>query len=793
MRTRRSQPRTNRGLHRTARQSGAGGVLAATVTVILLTLVLVPQGPSWALGPRDTNDGFDSAVQVINHTQTSPKFMGLPDNPQDYYWIELGRGQALEAFMIILQNSTKGYDYNDPGKVNFDLEAYGPLDHTKPLDWSRTWDQFETLSIVAAAAGKYHFRIYQFNGSGNYNFMVTVYNPPTVSDGGVYSGYLKQASDHATDWYRVYLKGGDPAGTVDASLSFDPNANLDLNIADLWAKNMMYYVNVSWTVNSGTEAAYGAASYTGYYYIKVYAYHGYSNYQLRIHLGQAPADGDNEPAHARLLDYNTSWMDHVDQAMDKYDWFQVHAQPLENISLHLTLLNGWHDIFSLFLLDADLNVITEKTNYIFTPHHGTGVDDQFWDIVDGGAYYIVVTAKVALGASPDDLSDSNAAADYRLVVNMSKHPPKPPNTAPTVRPGHEGQNVSMLEDSSYHVNLNDWFQPNDGDQLSFSVKVLDGQLTASADMSGLMTLIPGRHWYGTGHLNITATDPGGLKAYLNVRVDVLKTVFPPFIESYGPARNARLFEGKAQVFWVNATDMDSPVLFHNWSVDGKDQQRTVPNLTYTPDYGTAGPHTIVARVSDGQKDVTWEWDVTVAHTNRPPVIVSVLPVNGTVLEDGKKVHLSSVQSDPDNDRLNYEWSEGLQVLASGPGNRSDINQSFSAGSHTVVLTVSDPSGALDKTRINFTVKTKAASLDWVVYAVGALVAVLVAMAIYAFGRTRRKVDKARWDKEVEKELGRPKGKKGKKKMAEDEDEVDEDLEKELKAERKRRTKKRKTK
>ena len=130
----------------------------------LLTLVLVPQGPSWALGPRDTNDGFDSAVQVINHTQTSPKFMGLPDNPQDYYWIELGRGQALEAFMIILQNSTKGYDYNDPGKVNFDLEAYGPLDHTKPLDWSRTWDQFETLSIVAA--GKASFAISYGLGQG---------------------------------------------------------------------------------------------------------------------------------------------------------------------------------------------------------------------------------------------------------------------------------------------------------------------------------------------------------------------------------------------------------------------------------------------------------------------------------------------------------------------------------------------------------------------------------------------------------------------------------------------------
>lgn len=725
-----------------------------------ILLALVPQGPSLAQGPRDGNESFDTAVQLVNHTQIPPTYMGLPGNTQDYYWIELSRGQALEAFMIILQNGTSGYDFNDPGKVNFDLEIYGPQDHAKPLNWSRTRDQFETVSIVAPMAGRYYFRVYLFNGTGSYNLMVTLYTPTSVIDGGVYNGYVKQSSDHATDWYKVYLKGGDPAQTVSANLSFTASGNLDLNLQDLWAKNMLYYVNVSWGMASTAERAYGVASYTGFYYIKVYAFYGWSDYTLKVDLGHASTDNDNDPAHARLLEYNTTWSDHVDQSRDKYDWFQVRAQPQENITLGLKLQNGWHDIFSLFLLDADLNVITEKTNYVFTPAKGTVADIQYWDIVDGGAYYIVVTAKVALASNPDDLSDANAAADYRLVVNMSKHPPKPPNKAPTVRTGHENQAVSMLEDSSYHGNLNDWFQSNDGDQLSYTVKVVDGELTASADSSGLMTLIPVMDWYGTAHLNVTASDPGGLKAYLNVRVEVLKRAHPPVIEAYGPARNAKLPEGKPQTFYVNATDKDSTVLFYNWSLDGADLSRPVRDFVYTPAYGSAGPHTVVAKVTDGMNLVTWEWDVTVTHTNRGPTIVSVLPKNGTSFDEGKKVHLASVSTDPDQDRLTYEWREGLQIVASGAGNSSDVDQGFSTGTHILVLTVSDPSGALATTEVTFKVRPKGLGADWIVYAVGAMVAALVAVAIFLFSRRRSRVDKRRWDREVERELGRT-GRKGK--------------------------------
>lgn len=755
----------------------------------VLLLSCVPITASGAAS-RDTNNSFDTAVHLQNGIQISPEYLGIPDDPQDYFWIEVTKGQALEASLIILHNGSKGYDFSDPGKVNFELELYGPQDHNKTLAYSKTTDQFETVSVLTVVDGKYYFKIYAVNGTGDYVFRVVVYTPQTVVDGGVYSGYLKQDSDNDTFWYRIYLKGGDPSQTVLVNMSHDTTGGLDLYLEDLWSDKMPYYVNLSIDLTKRPDSVYGVASYTGYYYIQVHAFSGNANYQIRVRLGSAATDNNNDKDHAFLLNYNTTWTDHVNQATDKYDYFQVDLGPQENVSLHMTLLNGWHDIFSLFLLDVDLNIITEKTNYVFTPTHHTVVDDQYWDVVDGGVYFVVVMAKVALATNPDDLSDATAAADYRLQVNMSKHPLKPVNKAPTVKAGFENLTIQFNEDSSKHMNLNDVFQANDGDQLNFSAKVVDGSLTVSVDMSGLLTIIPGNGWFGTGHLNLTAKDPDGLKAILVAKVVVVHIDPPPVVTDCNPARNAQVGEGKAQIFNVTATDMDDKVLFFNWSVDGKDQGWTSPNFTYTPAYGSAGQHLVLERISDTKNNVTWDWTITVTHTNRPPALISVLPKNGTAFTEGKKVRFSATMQDPDKDIVSYEWREGLQVLEKGSGNRTDFNKSFAKGKHTVKLTVSDPTGGVVTTMINFTVLPKPFELDMgtVAVVVFVVVLVIVVLAVLYYVRTPRKVDKRAWDKDVEKKLGPTGSSKRKKAKAiedEEDEDLDEDIDKEVAAEKKR--------
>jgi hypothetical protein len=793
---RRYLARRNRGYIETFGRSkggwGGGSLARSVLAVTLILLLLVPCSNKSVSGAssRDSNNSFDTAVRVVNGIQIAPEYLGIPDDPQDYYWIEVTKGQALEASLIILQNGTKGYDFTDPDKVNFELEVYGPLDQTKSLESSKTTDQFETVSILAVVDGKYYFKIYAVNGTGDYVFRVVIYTPQTVTDNGVYSGYLKHDSDNDTYWYRIYLKGGDPSQTVLVNMSHDTTGGLDLYLEEMWSDKMPYFVNISLDLTKRPDSVYGVASYTGYYYIQVHAFSGYGNYQIRVRLGSMATDNNNDKNHAILLNYNTTWTDHVNQATDKYDYFQVNLGPQENISLHLTLLNGWHDIFSLFLLDVDLNIITEKTNYVFTPTHHTVADDQYWNIVDGGVYFVVVMAKVALAANPDDLSDATAAADYRLQVNMSKHPPKPLNKAPTIKAGFENLTIQFDQDSSKHMNLNDVFQSNDGDQLNFTAKVVDGPLTTSADMGGLLTIIPGNGWFGTGHLNLTARDPEGLKAVLIAKVVVVHVDAPPVVTDCNPARNAQIGEGKTQIFNVSVTDKDDTVLFFNWSVDGKDQNWTGPDFTYRPAYGSAGQHLIVERVSDTKNNITWDWTITVTHTNRPPVLVLIGPKNGTATTEGKKVHFTATMEDPDKDVMTYEWREGLQVLDKGTGARTDFNQSFSQGRHTVKLTVSDPSGGTVTTTINFTVQPKPIGSDLGTYVpiVIVVIIVLAMLAVFFYLRSPRKVDKRAWDEKIDKKLSSSGKKKGKtaKVVAEQADEaLDEDIDKEIAAEKMR--------
>jgi hypothetical protein len=217
---------------------------------------------------------------------------------------------------------------------------------------------------------------------------------------------------------------------------------------------------------------------------------------------------------------------------------------------------------------------------------------------------------------------------------------------------------------------------------------------------------------------------------------------------------------------------------------------TGPNFEYKPAFGSAGQHLIVERISDTKNNVTWDWTITVTHTNRPPILINVGPKNGSTYTEGKKVHFTATMQDPDKDTMTYEWREGLELLNKGSGTVSDFNRSFSQGRHTVKLTVSDPTGGGATTTINFTVQPKPFGADLGTYAaiVIIIVIVIVVLAVLFYLKTPKKVDKRSWDKEVEKKLtrsGKNKRKKAKAVEEEDDEALDSDVDKEVEAERKR--------
>jgi hypothetical protein len=783
------------------------------LTLLLCTVLLLSLAPAMAgdTGPRqDGNDTFATADEAKNDEQVLGELHAVSD-PDDYFWIQASKGQVVDAHNIALD-----YNWSDPDDVDFDLEIYGPLDQDTPVANDRTKDQIELATWLVGVTGRYYIRLHAVSGNGSYAFTVKVYDPEELIDNEVVTNkYLKQNSNRDTDWYKFNLDGGNPAEAVKIVMTHDDTANMDLFLVDLWSEKP-YYLNLSWWMGPPKEEVYGVAAYTGSYYLKVQAWSGWGDYQLDIDIDEAPTDGINWRETARFLEYNTTWTDRVDMGVDKYDFFEVRLQPGEEVMVDLTLMDTWDDIYSVFVLDHDLNIILEKTNYIFEPQHDTGKRIQFTAAnISGGVYYVVVMAKVAL-ENPDDLSDGTAAADYTIVINMSKHAVRPPNRAPKVRPGQEDLSIEMMEDEVRYLDLNNVFEDPDGDKLAFTAMASSVDVSVSVDMSGTVTVLPKPNWHGAVDVNFTAKDPAGLEAWLVVNVTVKSLPEPPQVYDYGPMTVMSMDEGGSQEFYVKVMDEDSPVVWFNWSLDGASLHRTVSNFTYKPDYDDASIHVIEVEITDGLATVVWDWDVTVNNTNRLPVVTVLSPENGTKFKEGEKVNLKASVVDPDDDPFSYEWREGLQVIGKGTDTQPDINHSFPPGKHTVRLSVVDGEGGVTSRQVEFKVTKEEEGPNWGYWLVGLLVAVIVVWILYAVLSPSKRTDEDELDEAIDEEIKRErkrrkgkkrakagkkkKGKKGRKKRKKKskkrkhafEEGLEEQIEKEVEEERRRRKRSKKS-
>ncbi|MCU0799784.1 MAG: PKD domain-containing protein [Candidatus Thermoplasmatota archaeon] len=82
-------------------------------------------------------------------------------------------------------------------------------------------------------------------------------------------------------------------------------------------------------------------------------------------------------------------------------------------------------------------------------------------------------------------------------------------------------------------------------------------------------------------------------------------------------------------------------------------------------------------------------DIVIERPNHPPVAVISSPLNGSVFLQGEVIRfLSNGSYDPDQDPLDYLWSEvgALEPLSIGPG----FERAFTTGTHNVTFWVMDP-------------------------------------------------------------------------------------------------------
>jgi hypothetical protein len=161
-------------------------------------------------------------------------------------------------------------------------------------------------------------------------------------------------------------------------------------------------------------------------------------------------------------------------------------------------------------------------------------------------------------------------------------------------------------------------------------------------------------------------------------------------------------ENTTAMFSIKARTPDGDQLTYAWYVDDKPvPKETGTAFKYAADFEDAGVREVKAEVSDGKLSVFHKWSVTVTDVNRPPVAVISSPKDDDEFLTTDNITFSAKGStDPDKDKLTFEWYEGPMKLGTG----ETLKVKLPVGHQTVELRVSDGREGLTTTEVQIIVR-----------------------------------------------------------------------------------------
>ncbi len=143
-------------------------------------------------------------------------------------------------------------------------------------------------------------------------------------------------------------------------------------------------------------------------------------------------------------------------------------------------------------------------------------------------------------------------------------------------------------------------------------------------------------------------------------------------------------------------------------------------------------HLLEVRVTDGEDTMWFNVTVRVTNVNDAPVIVSVLPENGSGHQKGESIRFLAVATDEDGDELTYTWRDGGKVI--GEGAELD-HDGLPVGERTITLEVSD--GTASATRsLTVVVHQEEETATLALWLLLLVVLVVVGVAAYAIYNRR---------------------------------------------------------
>jgi hypothetical protein len=214
----------------------------------------------------------------------------------------------------------------------------------------------------------------------------------------------------------------------------------------------------------------------------------------------------------------------------------------------------------------------------------------------------------------------------------------------------------------------------------------------AADGNGLIEFTPGQSLVGDHTVTYTVRDRAGAQVTITVLWTIDDVNDPPEVTTELTG-DVEALEDEQFTLDLEAVDPENNLLVWADDSDLFDIDAFTGRIVLTPTQADVGTHSVTVTVDDGLLSVAVTFDLVVINVNDAPTIVSVEPVSGTQVKDGK-VTFKATASDEDGDTLTFTWKEGEEVLATGSEPES---VKLGSGKHTITLVVDDGTTSVTET------------------------------------------------------------------------------------------------
>lgn len=331
------------------------------------------------------------------------------------------------------------------------------------------------------------------------------------------------------------------------------------------------------------------------------------------------------------------------------------------------LLEGSSQTFNIIVTDTtdyspsiywylDGNLVSTSTSFVFETNYSSA-----------GFYNLTVNVTG---------SEGNATKNWFAEVRDLNRPP-----ITTRSPVTDNITINETTNVIFTIRATDL----DGDMITINWS-LDGVLIPSAYET--YSYIPNYVSAGIHNVTVNISD-GKSKIVYEWNITVMNVNRKPTIINYIPTSSPTIIECENRTFNISAVDPDGDQTITNWYLDDILVAANSTAYEFDTDYSSAKTYVLIARITDGELEVSHSWLITVLNNNRPPEIKSVTPANPNIsISDGDTVTFTAESSDADGTVPIMKWY--LDDALVGIGTTCVYNADFnSSGTRIFTLLVTD--------------------------------------------------------------------------------------------------------